>query len=143
MAVTTTKSTAPAVEVAASAPRKVTLELAFYTTYTRKDSIFRKGIPYSFSEDQAEVLLEEVDPSQGDRPIWRRYRAKAVEVQRQIEAAVLKPVDMTSDDTIKPLPSGDTAGESATTDRNRVEIGSDAELAELIGNDPDAAGTAV
>jgi hypothetical protein len=130
MALDITKGkTAPAAAAAPEPVRKVALCLAIYQRYHRAGQLFEAGIPYNFTEEQAETLLEEVEDG-SENPIWKRYKRKS-EVQRvQVEAnGDLIPVDMTAS-VVKELGAVDENAPS-----KRIEIGDDSELAEILGPD--------
>lgn len=109
---------------AVTEPKTVDLELRAYNRYVRNDVLYEKGQAYRFTQDQAEVLLEEVDDVNG-RPIWGRWKpvSKRMVVEREVT-----PKDMTWD-SITPAPVAD---EVAT---KGIDIGDDSEIADLLKDD--------
>lgn len=132
----TAKPAAPA------APQTINLELAIYQRYTRKGKLFTKttedGRPqvYAFTPQQAAVLMQEVDEV-SQRPIWRRPRVQPTQQQIQIDRS--KPVVSSAADLgeIQAIEVDDTSriGQEPVHPEQRLDDGTDEELAELLGQD--------
>lgn len=117
--------------------QKVALELAIYQRYTRAGVTYVKTAEngqdkaYLFTPANAAILLEEVDDTTG-RPIWRRYRPRRTEVQRQIDMS--KPqLEDTAEAGIAPIVGEDLELRGANADpERRLEDGSDDELGGIL-----------
>jgi len=107
-----------------AAPALVKLELAFYKRYHRGGHLYDSDSIYEFTPEQADILLSEVEDGT-DRPIWRKYRPKPTPQQVRINEENRRVVTATTDKIEEIEEAGRTEG--------RIDIGSDEEIAEILG----------
>lgn len=132
MALATDKKEAAPV-VAQKAPEFVLLELAFYKRYTRgvHGKTFEADNAYRFTKEQAEVLLQDVEEVSG-RPIWRRYKPKA-DPRRVVVPEGHKATMDATDTQIAKMAMSDEVNIKG------LEVGSDAEIADILAAVPEGA----
>lgn len=119
-------------------PAKVRLELALYERYTRMGYLYTKkddqgrNRVYLFTQEQALILLQEVEESTG-RPIWRRPRDhKETQKLQEISQAPVE-FDATGDKTLAaPVDSGPVVEAKPEA---RIEVGSEDELRGILGEE--------
>jgi len=101
------------------------LELVAYKRYHRGGHLYTDDNAYSFTLEQAEILLEEID-EQTQRPIWRRYKPKTqAMVQAQAQIAGTKPTINAVSDDVKALAVSEER-------QGRIDVGSDEEIADIL-----------
>ena len=99
------------------------LELALYTQYTWLGTTFVKGKPYRFKNADAMQLLSEQDYG---RPVWSLYRPPT-----KAAAAMNSVVDATN--ITVPEPDEEPLPGTLDTGRKRIEVGTDDEIADILG----------
>ena len=122
---TQTKPAAP--EVPKEEPT-IELELASYVRYNRAGHAYDNEHAYKFTQKQALILLQEVDPNSG-KPVWRRYKPKE-DVQPEVPRGHKRMINAQSDGVKSAVDVDDINPVAAV---KRIEIGDDdPEVAALL-----------
>lgn len=107
-----------------SPAKTIDLELVTYKRYHRGGRLYVAEQAYRFTEVQAAILLEEVDNSSG-RPVWRRYKPKSAAsvpelgIKKVTDSTTAKVERIADDEMLSEAPK-------------RIDIGSDAEIADIL-----------
>lgn len=106
----------------------VDLELALYTNYNVGGQMYVKGTAYRFTKSSALTLLSERDCG---RPVWKIHQKPQAKVK-----AEQGPVDATKVvvKSVEPVPG------TPEYPKTRIDIGTDAEIADIIGGAKESEG---
>jgi hypothetical protein len=106
----------------------VKVELALYNRYNRRGTHFEKGVVYKMSTRQALELLSETDHG---RQIFKLHAsAKSVQKPKNKNLDETGAVDLSAKDLNKP--TVDTPDGDNKTKENRIDIGDESEILEVV-----------